>query len=69
VAVVISAVGALLGLVGVFLLYVFHDPKFGHALMKESFEPGRQKIGARGGLLLVVAGAALQFAAVLIAMN
>jgi hypothetical protein len=69
VAVFLSGVGILLGLVGAFLLYVFHDPKFGSGLMLEAFDPRRQKVGARGGLLLVIVGAALQFAAVFIAMD
>jgi len=61
--VVLSLVGIVVGLIGVVLLYVFHDPSTGDGIMLESWNPKREKVGARCGLGLVVLGATLQFVA------
>lgn len=65
--VVLAIIGLTLVLVGTGLLYVFRDPKFGHGLMLESFDPDRERRGARLGALLIVAGSALQVIAVVMA--
>ncbi len=67
--VVLSLVGIVVGLIGVVLLYVFHDPSAGHGMMLESWNPKRERVGARCGLGLVVLGATLQFVAVLVATD
>jgi hypothetical protein len=64
---VLSLCGIVVATVGVVLLYVFHDPTYGHGLMLETSNTRREKVGARSGLLLVVLSAALQVAAVIVA--
>jgi hypothetical protein len=69
VEVFLAVVGIVLVTIGSSLLYMFKDPHFGSSIMLESFEPRKQAIGARAGLVLNLAGAATQLAAVLIAVD
>lgn len=65
-AVPFSLVGLSFVLLGTLMLYVFHDPRFGHHLMLESWNPRREKWGARIGLVLAIVGAGLQVFAVIV---
>jgi hypothetical protein len=62
--VALSLLGLSLVIVGVVLLYMYRDPKFGHGVQQSTFNPRTQRIGARSGLALVLLGSALQIVAV-----
>lgn len=66
-AMALSLLGIVVGLIGGGLLYVFHDPRFNDAILVESANLDRDKIGARAGLALVAVGAVMQFVAVVVA--